>query len=1665
VFQQFDKTGKFMADLNAQMDALTLGTTDEEDKKAAGITEVSTAPITQKDYDNLQTVQDMIDEGSQQPVYTAGVTLNEMPPGPITDRGEIPGFGIATGFETEREVPGAAGEAMLDFSLNTPENNRAIYQRYWEPYGKGDDTEIRADLQNAIGFRTGIIDRSVNPETGRKIYDVFGERRSGYFPSDADPEEKARIAAKAGATDLVFAGDTDEQGRPIDLQFKPVPAVQELRYFESEYAKSSGSIEAVTDAIGISDVNIPFTDATIGGVARALPDVVLLGEAAKAGKFIKFMDRTGYVNPYILRDLAFAQASGNLDAMRKAGRASDTMIALVNLSVGMYDFFTNDENDDVMVEGENGKKSIDWEKFPMAANRFAKNYNIPVEQAESALLFSPDLLTRTTDVAPEIMIDMGIAGVVRTALAKRGYAKFHKWLKSQDQWGNPTSMEAAVKASKKGVADILSTYLEKEVNTYPVTALNNWARAGRIDDLDIWSSFKMAGSTKYRDQVMGKQIEAAGKEVETARELLTEIKNKAGVTPDDLTKAVQRVSRAEERIRRMDAETKVPPYVKQLVKESTVGIGGAAFMGQIAQDAGITSPAGLTWTEVGGALTAAVAPGTVEKVYRAPVLLTVTGLNVLKQLLTSGGDVGNITKVPREARQWFSTLRKLDPEDYENVVAVIERGDEILSRILSIKDPGTGLPLLDPNEIGFTTAELINIPLLRVHQQAIGRLENAKIGDLVAFKRASQDISKLMVQERNSVDSLAGALDRLSVYEDPSYAERFPELSEYVTDLRKLHGEMDADLKLRQVQLTQMAEDQAMHAQLYLSGQKIQALPGGGYRVPNYEVAFKNADDMRTAEMIAQGADPDDILNAQSQAVSDRLTALLAVAEDLRLLNGSKNGDPSLTMSGIFHALGQKRAARIDKMYRAWETDAPDDTYMDGRVLWEDINTKGGANLGDPRLQNIGIQPSPLQGVGPNVKRAYGVTLSTQERAALNELFGNGAQLEMKFWRTSLGDETFDKIMEAADIPEDAMPFDQWLGLQDFLKTATEETLEASGLAGKVSVEQAKEVAAKLSLPISPREMRLVGSAMGSRAFEKARSSRPQGAIESARTRENFLAVSEDENLGFRKDFFNFVENEDGTFSRGAPVGKELTDSLREINTDFKHNEIDRIRRDEVLNKWSMTQERIRLGQDSDLAELDFRDGEGPSFWYDTLFSGVKPDMTGAQIDAVFDQKVAKAFDGKRVGDQYLLDAANTEAVEGLRATLIPYLRQRMARTPGAVNFLNNIDKGATPEDTVRYLEKMFAEDPSKLAEGLVFLDDPIFDAAAGLMVHTFDDAGNIIKAEPLLDLDEIFDTISFKNLRTVNKRVAELADETEARIIDMKATLKSEANRKFSAENSYKITASNFAQRFGFGVEGDKQLYDLVIAGDGLPVLDELREAHLKRVYYNAKREGVIDLDQAIAWAEEGFNNYVRRSVSRHINNVATGPGTSGEIVTVGEGARRAQTIDTRKLVDLVGDANGSETQRIAAANLELVLGKKHYEDVKAITDYVARKNEVYENVNITGEARALSIESWLSRVYSIARGVVSPRYVISEAVIQSSRLASQSAFAKAVANPEIARHIAEIVRTGKIPTGKEARRFEEAMITSIARGLRENEEEDDIPMDYPFDEPLDVQQVKGLQ
>lgn len=1678
-----------MADLDTQMQGLRINSREEEEENTpvepTPITEVSDAPISQADYDNIANLRDAMDEGEQQPEVVQGKVLDEMPPQPgsveamlaegvkqepvtagisipgtqpapgVTSRGEIPGFGLASGYRTGQTVPGSLGEPVLDFTVNTPENNKKIYDRHWAPYGGADDTEMRKDLDRAIGFRTGIVDNTVNPKTGRPIYDVFGGMRSGLFPEDADFAEKARIAAMAGAVDLVYPGDVDEDGNAVDLEFKPVPAVEELRYFENAYAQEKGFIEYTLGAMGIDDVQIPFTETTAGDMARALPDALILSEEAATGKFIKFMDRTGYINPYILRDMAFANASGTINFMRKSGRASDSIVSLVNLSMGMYDFFSDDENDDVMVTGEDGKKRIDFERFPMAANRFAKRYNIPVEQAESALLFSPDLVTRGLDIAPEILVDMSIAGAVRVALAGRGYTMFHKWLPKQESYGGAKTLEDAVKNSGKSATDIISTYLEKSVNTFPSKTLNGWMRAGRVQDLDIWSGVKMAGSTKYRKQALEKPIESAKKEYEkavAAREKLRDApENKIRI-------ANQRVTRAEARLRRLDAESRVPPYLVDMSKESALAVGGAALAGQIAQDAGVEGPHGLVWSEVGGALIAAVAPNITTNLYKAPVTLTFATLNGIKQALSSS-DARSLSKVPREARQWLSVLQKLDPEDYENVIGVIERGDEIINRLLDIKDPNTGMPLLNPADVGFTTAELINIPLLRVHQQALG--QSVKLGDIAGFNSAFQEISRLVVQERNSVDKIAQALDRLSLYEDPSYAERFPELKEYVTDLRKMHGVMDADLKLRQLQLTEIADRQAEEATLYLMGKKIEAAPGAGnYRVPNYQQAFETADDLRTAEMIAQGADPDDILNAQSAAVNDRLQRLLAVAEEMRAVNANKDADPSLLMAGIFHQQNRKRQIEIDKAYRGWETNAPEDTYMDGRFLFEDIHNRGGEGLGSEALRAIGTEVSKFAGTTKGARRLYGADMPQQSIAALDNVFGNGAKLEMDFWEQSLGEDVFGKILEGADVPVDAVPFQKWMGLANFLSNATDEALDAAGLAGKMSIDDAKEIAKKLSLPISPRDMRMVASAMGDRAFQAARSRRPQGAIEPARTRENFLALAESEEYGFRADYFKFGTNAEGDVSRGRSVGKDLIDDLREVNTQFRHDIVDRIRRDDVLSQWALTKDGIPVGDS--LMELDFKDGKGPSNWYNDLFAGVKEGMTAAQVDAVFDQKVAKAFGGKRVGDKYYLDANDTETINGLRATMIPYLRQQVAKTRGAMNLVNSIDKGTTPEESVRYLQRLFAEDPQKLAEGLTELDNPIFDAAEGIMIHKFDAKGNIISAEPLLNLDEVFDTISFKNLRTVNKEVAAMADEADKAIIDMKQVLKAQAEKKFSEEYSLARAARTFAGKFEPGADGDKQLYKLTIAGDGLPVIDELRQAHVKRIVEAARLEGVEDIDQVAEWAEEGFNSYLRRSVARHINTTAIRPSGSGEITEVGEAARESLTVDSRTLRNLVGDENGTEVQRMAAENLKIVLGEEHYGDVKAITDYLARKNEVYESVNITGEARALSIESWLSRVYSVARGVVSARYVLSEAVIQGSRLAGQSAFAKAIANPEIARHIAEIVRTGKIPKGESARKFNEAMITAIARGLRENEEEQ-IPTEYPNQEPLDMQQLRG--
>jgi hypothetical protein len=117
---------------------------------------------------------------------------------------------------------------------------------------------------------------------------------------------------------------------------------------------------------------------------------------------------------------------------------------------------------------------------------------------------------------------------------------------------------------------------------------------------------------------------------------------------------------------------------------------------------------------------------------------------------------------------------------------------------------------------------------------------------------------------------------------------------------------------------------------------------------------------------------------------------------------------------------------------------------------------------------------------------------------------------------------------------------------------------------------------------------------------------------------------------------------------------------------------------------------------------------------------------------------------------------------------------------------------------------------------------------------------------------------------------------------------------------------------------------------------------------------------------------------------------------------------------------------------------------------------------VRFTGIPRSFSVESYISRFYAVNRGVVSLRYVGTEAVLQQMRNNNMSMMTQIIKNPRIGELFLEMVRTGKpLPFDKEVEfrkllviGYERYMSTKQPEPLRiRNEEGHEFTIQMPTD------------
>lgn len=97
-------------------------------------------------------------------------------------------------------------------------------------------------------------------------------------------------------------------------------------------------------------------------------------------------------------------------------------------------------------------------------------------------------------------------------------------------------------------------------------------------------------------------------------------------------------------------------------------------------------------------------------------------------------------------------------------------------------------------------------------------------------------------------------------------------------------------------------------------------------------------------------------------------------------------------------------------------------------------------------------------------------------------------------------------------------------------------------------------------------------------------------------------------------------------------------------------------------------------------------------------------------------------------------------------------------------------------------------------------------------------------------------------------------------------------------------------------------------------------------------------------------------------------------------------------------------------------LIGEKRLKVFDSMVKFCAEESATaIQRSNITGVPRHFSVESYISRFYSINRGVISARYVGTEAVLQQFRMRGHNLFKSLIENPEAGELFLEIVKTGQ--------------------------------------------------
>ena len=115
-------------------------------------------------------------------------------------------------------------------------------------------------------------------------------------------------------------------------------------------------------------------------------------------------------------------------------------------------------------------------------------------------------------------------------------------------------------------------------------------------------------------------------------------------------------------------------------------------------------------------------------------------------------------------------------------------------------------------------------------------------------------------------------------------------------------------------------------------------------------------------------------------------------------------------------------------------------------------------------------------------------------------------------------------------------------------------------------------------------------------------------------------------------------------------------------------------------------------------------------------------------------------------------------------------------------------------------------------------------------------------------------------------------------------------------------------------------------------------------------------------------------------------------------------------------------------------IIGEDRMDTLNSMVKWMAEQYDIEKvRANVTGIPRNFSVESYISRFYSINRGVISARYVGTEAVLQQFRLSGHKLFQAIIEDKEVGKLFMEIIKTGQPLSRQKEIQFFNALVSSL--------------------------------